>query len=839
MKFKPTKSTSSSTTTTTSVLGLPSVGELATLLAVNNTDRCFEYRLSFSFDPNEAYEAGSTYQVEVQVATAPIIANSIDVNSISNVTDNRKMVKNILNRNVAIRDSYRASESNVISRFNIDLTSLLPNDKITTIKNKAVAQFTTRQETVIRPVSIQELKEKNISMPVLDSNLNRFGDNGGNVQDSVNVRNDSLNLIYQKKIDPASFVGKKTETLLSAARTRQGTTVSKNYRQFAANNQSSFFFQETRLIRSLLSTNQAFNQKDLSPNTMLNVPTTETTTRLIVEKVIRIPFDDRLGSEFYINLRLKNRNGLYVQNLSRLIGHARNVERNLLPVLAPSISVLKNTWSSETVLGLQQNDINATKIRLYRRDLNKTVPVTTSEYIFVGEVDLEKDGGMDKLIDPHISLNPTIYRAIPVNDKGIIGGNFNSVVTEAKRSGEIRRMGKRNQQSCFVSMVYTMDSSGITVSVSNIPPGAIAIELIRLNKTNFQKTYDRVGDNVIQITDISNASISFLDNTVSKYKIYEYKVRVFYKNGTTQIATNELLIDYDPVTNNIVDVTVDSPQTVNTDSGGLDITFNITKSIIQTDTNTIKSFLESQGFIGEFQNEILANREKLGNLFAVSVKRFNITTGELEDFGIIDSSAFSDSKYGQPKGVKPVMPGYDYRYVLTTYARDPETLFATSERTVVTSVSSDRSYVLKPQKWLHPVTLQDGNLVTETTLQRNHAYTTFSFGAVVDMTEVNVSLSDILPSIYDSKATQIARNKALVEWKVQGNVLKVDHFIIVLESIGIKTIVGKCHNLSNSNYFQFVDEFTNGEMGEMTYSVTPVFFDYSRGSAVKTNSIII
>ena len=133
----------------------------------------------------------------------------------------------------------------------------------------------------------------------------------------------------------------------------------------------------------------------------------------------------------------------------------------------------------------------------------------------------------------------------------------------------------------------------------------------------------------------------------------------------------------------------------------------------------------------------------------------------------------------------------------------------------------------------------NGNLVSENSLRRNHAKTDFTFGTVVNVTDIDVSLSDVLPSLYDGKAKELGSDRVLVQWKVQGNVDKIDHFIVILETLGIRTIVGKSHNITNSNYFQFVDELTNEESGGLTYYIMPVYYDYSRGTELKTNQVVI
>jgi hypothetical protein len=812
-----------------SVLEIPD-NDFATLLSVDTVKQEYTYKVRFYVDPKKAAQY-KTFLVELQISTNPLNSNP-EINTIVNNT-NKDMAKNILLRNQRLRDLFRAQEQNIIKKIKVDITSAISNDITTTLSNARLTDdLVIRKRNIIRSIPIQELNERNMLMPVLDTNLNSVNANKDNRSDNSLLRRDATNLIYSRRIDPAAFTGRKTDAFFSAKRTSQGVAVSKNFLQFQNKNN---FFEETRLIRSLLATNQTTNQSQLPNNTSMNVSIQETSSQVEVEKTFTIPFNRNLEPDFYINYRLANTKGLFVQNVTKIVEHSKNIEKIQIPVLPPSITFLKHTYNGGTLLELKQNDVNSTKIRVYRKDFKKTQPNTDAEFIFVSEVEAKSTNSLPVIVsDPYISSNPVLYRAIAVNEAGIVGAEFNSFVVET--TGQtITKRDRRFKKPYFVSLNYSVQTSGINIQIRDIPVEVIAIELLKRNKTNFEKEYVRVED-ILYLQDVTNSAVVVTDIEVQQNKIYEYIVKLYFKTGSTQVAANNLLVEYAPVTNNIINIVTDNP-VIGTVGNEIDVKFNIMKNIINTENNNIKLFLESQGFTDEFQNEITANREKLGNLFAIEVQRINITTSEIEHFGIIDSSEFSDITYGQPKGVKTLQPGYDYKYVLTAYARDPETLFSTANRTV--DVNQNISYVLYPQKWKHPVTLNEGNLVTDNSLKRNHGYSTFTFGKITDIVEVNVSLNEMLPSLLDSKATQIGKNRIMVEWKVQGNVLKIDHFIIVLESIGIKTIVGKSHNISNSNYFQFVDLLTNGESGELTYSIIPVYYDFSRGSDIKTNQIII
>jgi hypothetical protein len=100
-------------------------------------------------------------------------------------------------------------------------------------------------------------------------------------------------------------------------------------------------------------------------------------------------------------------------------------------------------------------------------------------------------------------------------------------------------------------------------------------------------------------------------------------------------------------------------------------------------------------------------------------------------------------------------------------------------------------------------------------------------------------LADIVPSVIEAKAQKFGLSSTLVQWRVQGNNQKIDHFIVILEALGMRSVVGKCHNISESNYFQFVDSLDNDEHGKLTYYIVPVFYDFTRGTEIATNEVIV
>jgi len=148
------------------------------------------------------------------------------------------------------------------------------------------------------------------------------------------------------------------------------------------------------------------------------------------------------------------------------------------------------------------------------------------------------------------------------------------------------------------------------------------------------------------------------DSDVKDGRIYEYKTLLIFDNGTEEIAANNLIVNFDPISSNILELNMSEPA-VEQNGSDIDITFSIQKNIIQTQGDLVKSFLEEQGLTAEYQDQILANREQLQNLFGVKVTRTNLTTGEMEDFGTISSPNFSDKSFGRVRSVQPLQAGFD------------------------------------------------------------------------------------------------------------------------------------------------------------------------------------
>jgi hypothetical protein len=265
--------------------------------------------------------------------------------------------------------------------------------------------------------------------------------------------------------------------------------------------------------------------------------------------------------------------------------------------------------------------------------------------------------------------------------------------------------------------------------------------------------------------------------------------------------------------------------------------------------------MELQGILGFFQDDITNNREKLQNLIAYQVRRTDITVGEVSEMGVFVGSSFSDRTVGKIAGVTPLVQGHVYEYTVSTHFRSAQSLIPTYTTTVTNATNPDRTYSYSPSKWQHPVTLTEGNIVGTTSLQRNHSNSNFTFGAVGDILHLRIELVQPSTSIHDVRVGTLSKNKTLIQWKMEGSIKKIDHFIVTREEMGMKTVVGKTHATTESS-LQFVDTAPttararanptrNRAVGTatetevaVTYHITPVYFDYTHGASIKSQQIV-
>ena len=523
-----------------------------------------------------------------------------------------------------------------------------------------------------------------------------------------------------------------------------------------------------------------------------------------------------------------------IQKEERIVEHEKNFYDKTIPVLPPDIVMSSVCKPGNFSLELTQNDEHATKIYLYRRVLPLDEAITNSKYTLVKTINLNKHNKPAIIKDNFCSINPIIYRAICANENGVLCGDFASLVVNQERK-KISQKQSLLRRPNFVCLTHKIVNNKIELTTSNVPVDCDAIQLFRRQLSLNEKTFQPISK-VIFLKNGYEDNLTIYDQNIKSGRIYEYVAKLFYEDGHIVVANNNLIVEFEKLENNIINLRI-GPPSVRNNNSSLDVNFNINKEVILTKMDLIKELLIQQGTYEQYKDDIKNNKSSLQNLFFTKIVRTNLVTGEEEDFGIVYKNLFSDVEFAKIKNVKPLQYGVQYRYTIYAYMRDPNTLITTIEETKTNKNLTTFTY--KPSKFKHPLTLKLGSIVSDESVKRNHSKSQFSLGNLVDIQYVEIDLRNYIPNISRVVCYKLNSNSNIIKWSINGNSDLIDHFIITLDMLGNKTIVGKCHNITSTSDFQFVDILNNNEAGSMRYGITPVFYDYSNGAQNYSNEIVI
>lgn len=793
------------------------------------SDGVFIYKIRYLVDPVKATNANAL-KVKIHVSEKPYIKKIVPTFSKQKP---RSIINSLLLRASKVKDLARTEKNDYLITIISDISSKIPNDQTRNLSRINLSdsnKVSLGSLIKIRPIAVSQLDSDNINVPILEMNLNKRSSDSDVFLNNQQLRTLANNLLDISNTDPADLFNSRTNALLPASKAMSGVRPNLSFLQNQRINRD---VRKTNMIKSLLNNINVSSRSDISVSDFINVPHRLERNLLEIEEEIRIPISALVDGDFYIIFELFNDKNLSVQIVSSLINHARNLKLLKLPTVPPSVKMLSIYKPGKVSFEITQLDRNSIGVNIYRKEIKPGIPRFDAIYTYVGKVNVGYNRS-ERVDDIVATIHPVIYRFVPFSDEENQAAIFTSKVAKFDRKSAIKKEKEKRRPS-FGVLNYDIKEKSIEVEIKDIPPDVIALELLRRDLSIKQKQFSRVKSTVFLINSTSNTPIIVDDPDVKPNRIYEYIVKYIFKNGDIEIASNNLVIEFDPILSNILSLSLSNLNVTNF-GDNLDVTFTIGYTTYKNNFELLKQFIQDQNLLSEYQNNVTDDKFNLSKLFAFSVKRLNISTGDLENFGIVSSTNFSDRSMGLIRNVKPLQPGFEYKYIVTAFFRNPETMFPKLERTVK---FRNLTHTFKPNKWHQPLTLKDGAILTDRSVKNNHAKDQYEQGQVADIQSINASLANILPSIAEGRATQVRDKAVLIQWKVEGDITKIDHFIIVLKSLGIRTIIGAAHNISNSNYFEFLDTLTNGESGALTYQIIPVYYDFSRGTELKTNQVVI
>ena len=543
-----------------------------------------------------------------------------------------------------------------------------------------------------------------------------------------------------------------------------------------------------------------------------------------VKDTLKFAFPSSSPDKLTLILKVKDSAGVTIQVLERSFFPREYIKYYSIPRLPPVVKVNNQSDKSHAMLCVKQVDAAATGVRVYKRVYDHHV-ADDSPYVFVSEVDITPADGW-KYVPVEVSLgNTLIYRVVPISALGTYGSDFATAIVKPKdRNPTIKRV--------VITTKPTLD--GVLLEVSKLPSDCVSFQVMREDVTLDKGTIVFTGVPVRVETNDPNRVYVQTDTSVKSGHVYAYHCRIIRKTGSHEdrLAT---CYEHVPLVENIVETKATDPSLFLTDSG-YDVQFTIATTVVSTNLDQIKLLLERQGMYELFKDNISEVRDQLGKLVAHNVKRIDLTTGAIEDFGTIDKETFSDLEARNVAGVSELRIGHKYRYVVTALLRAPETMLESYIKTA-TDPTTNREYAYKPFKFKHPVVGQHGNIVTSNSIRANYSKDPMMFGAIGNYTVTEIALdkqkSIITAAVREKKGSDVD----VLRWVLVGTSKDVDHFQVAVEHGGKKSIVGKATCVPETDNFLYVRRLDQTEVGlDLRYFLCPVFHDFTRGAEVSVSN---
>lgn len=783
----------------------------AKLINVTNTGD-FLFQFTYKIKQTDAVKFNA-FNVNVSAVTQILQIKSLFENATGSPLSTLTLINNILLRSQMIKSTLQKQQEYTIAQKTSDITAFISNSALNLLKNGTpIEQIPELNSLCVVQRSVHDIEQSNESISLLQSIRNIKGE-------QVEERDIELIMqhMLQSGVDP-SYVTQLTHRSVSTSMLVNGLLQRQRTHETitdAANKLLNYYLNTQASVKSI---------GELQGNEFVNVLVTQPVDEIEIHVLMMIP-SIHSSSSFTVRFSLVDTSGKTIDVVTKHVDVPKHVQLFKTPKKPPIVKFMSSETTSTINLEIKQIDPGATGIKLYKKVLSRA-SIEVDDYLLIGSYDLTaKQQALRIVLDKPI-LSSVIYRVVPVGS-GNLGHEYTNVVINPVR---IKSQG-------LVALNVQNVSAGIDVEVRNFYPDVTAVQLFVRNLTTFDKKYRALSEPIMidESTRIADY-ISIVDTSVFTNMIYEYAAKVFYRNGISEIVTTTV-IEFIHSEDGKIDTKITDVEIFD-DEDEPNVSFNIRSLIPDKNADIVLNLLQRQDIKEFFADDIKKEREFLSGLLAHSVQRVNLTTGEREDFGIIVDEFFDDKQLRNNSSVKPLNFGNSYRYEASTLIRAPETMFANFVKEVVDDTTK-KTYRFKPSKFLHPVTLIDGIIASGQGLNLRYAKDAMAYGNIGSHTSIDVSFDSPTARIKDQIVSRFDKALNVVSWYVEGNVNQIDHFLIMKDVQGTRTLLGKTHSEFQAGAHQYIHVLTDKDAGELKYVIIPVFNDYKIGEIVVTNSIIV
>lgn len=750
--------------------------------------------------------------------------------------NSRQIVGNILRNVSTAKTVIKERELHTIASRNSDITSKINNDILPRLRAGVPANQIPelhRTKLVTKPIFV--LREKNETKPIFTRIAHSsFSSVQTETSASIEFEHKRVvrDMIIRQGIDPTHMFDLTPRTISS--RNAFGGIVRPTRVQERS------YDPVVRLLHSHVFNHKAQPSRNLTTqinSDQVRVQVAEVTIDDNVELPVNLTIPGKKRrllnriddlQQFIVKFELLNaKNGTVIDTLTKHLDIGNHIRLYRTPKVPPRVNAVANELTSRVNLEIKQEDPGATSVNIYKKIIPRA-SVLIDDYRLIGNFGLTvKEQALNVQVDKPVD-SPAIYRVIPVGDEGNISSEFTNVVVKPQHY-------KPNKA---IALNTKSLDTGVEVEARSLPTEAISIMVMARDLTIHENDYRNVADVVTLVDEQTREADNFsiIDDQVTPTHVYEYVSMIIYRDGTSEQAGNAVH-EHVSVHDGKVDITIKDLQ-VDNDDDQPNVSFVVNSQILDTDVDIIKSLLEKQGIKEFFNDELMKQRDFFKDLIAHNIQRVNLTTGLREDFGTVTNEFFNDRDQRTKNAVQPLRLGNNYRYEVSTLLRSPETLFEQFIKENVDTVTK-KSYRFKPAKFLHPIALNRGTIVTATGLKTRFSKDAFAHGRVGSTEYTEVSFNQDPASIVELQAANFDRHLNVVTWKLLGNTHQVDHFVIFKDEHGVRTALGKTHSEFPFGNVQYLHELTDHDTGEWTYVVIPIFNDYDMGDEVISNAVEI
>jgi hypothetical protein len=736
--------------------------------------------------------------------------------------DSSVWVQEIKQSYTRLFNNVRTTKENILATLNIDNTSAINNSVVSSVNNGSSKGNFFKKQISLKTVS--ELNDAGQIAPLLLINNNKISSNA-----PANIDTSLRNVVVENGIDPSFILELPHSGSLFLDQSINGVIQDLKFNKLRRDDVillEPYF----KTIMSPLKTINGTSTNDIDASNIIPYLDVSNSDLVEVSGIISIKLSDlKFDTGGYNNLGIKfdviNTNNQILQTETRQFNFSQYFELLQIPMIPPIVDDVIQNPDGLCLLSVKQIDDNAKSVQIYRKTI-QNYNNDIQNYALVNTVNIDNTNGYIKVGAYASQGETTIFRAIAVGKNANFGFDFTNIIVKSTKS---------EKNDIHVSINASSNLNGVAIEVREIPANVVSYSILRRDLTIFESKPSIVLDKVMFVNSLGSNDNPILTDTLAvDNRTYEYSCRLNFINGSI-IDCGKCIFEHKipqlkAATTEITNLSITGVST------GVDVKFDVKTTISNSSFDAIKQLLENQGLIDYFKDDILNERDKLQNLLTHQIIRVDLTNGIYEDLGIFDGTTFSDFVARNKFGASDLISGHDYRYDIFVLLRASETLFEDFIKTAVDK-NTKKQYNYNPFKFFHPITIRDGVVITTDSVNLNYAKSTFSFGNIGNLASIKVSIPVDNCNIVSVSAEILKRNSILVKWNIIGDRSSIDHFIVLNERLGSRTLVGKAHAQVNSPY-RLLHTINESERGSYRYIVRIVYNDYKLGPEVLSNEVI-